>query len=83
MSTRVYVPETLDNTTEMFTFLDKIGLPLPAMARTMAGDGLGLRAAGTTFTTAQVDEALAKHEIDAGARLRIKIALAHHKLLRR
>lgn len=76
------VPATLDDPVTMFSFLDRIALPLPAAARAMPAHGLSLAAAGVTFTTSQVDAALAKHEMTVEERLRVKFALGRHRLLR-
>lgn len=86
MNPRVYVPETLDRPEVLFETLNKLGLTLPPTAKALAGSGVagvGLAAAGVFFSEAKIDEALAKHELAPGDRMRLKMAIAHHRLMRR
>jgi hypothetical protein len=60
-----------------------LGCPLPALPPVPPGELTPtLRASGWSIGLAAVDELLDRNSVEPGAAIRIKAALAHHRLLK-
>jgi hypothetical protein len=81
MESKLHVPDNLENPATLAKLLPAAGLELPPAAMLAAGMGKSLSACGKRFSIAEVDAALAKHDLTPQERMHVKSAMGMHGLL--
>jgi hypothetical protein len=81
---QIEIPRDLDRAPSLVSFLNAVGLTMPAGAGEQRGGIVpSLQAYGVSFSVAEVDQKLDAAKISLSDRLVIKSAMANARLLRR